>query len=175
MKHIRLYNESAAELWHKISYENLSSHMKGQLFEDFTTKELQVVLDAASTLTWSKVDEYKYRGLREAVPQAFMNFMWLPMSSLPMLRNHRYEKGEHIWTHTLYPRTKSNLLRLQFDHRSSTPSKMLVFKTNDDYFYVAVNTQGNHYQDTHKDEGFYYCDGITALVDLIKNLGLKNP
>jgi hypothetical protein len=165
MKHIRPYNESAAELWHKISYENLSSHMKGQLFEDFTTKELQVVLDAASKLTWSKVDEYKYRGLREAVPQAFMNYMWLPMSSLPKLRTHQYEKGEHIWTHTLYPRTKSNLLRLQFDHRSSTG--MLVFKTNDDYFYVSVIANRN----AHKDEGFYYCDGLAALVDLIKKFG----
>ena len=172
MKHIRPYNESAAELWHKISYDNLSSHMKGQLVEDFTAKEIQVVLGAASTLNWSEVTEYKYRGVRESVPGALANFMWLRTSSLSMLRNHRYDKGEHNWTSTLHPRIKSNLLKLQFDHRSSTYSKMLVFKTNDDYFYVSVSAD---YRNTHKDEGYYYCDGIAALVDLIKTLGLKNP
>jgi len=173
MKHIRPYNESSAELWHKISYGDLFGHMKGQLVEDFTPKELQLVLGAASTLNWSEVTEYKYRKLREAIPTAFANSMWLPTSSFSELRIHRYDKGEHKWTATLYPRTKSNFLVLQFFvHRSSSPGKMIVFKTNDDYFYVSVSMEvysGN------VQEGYYYCDGIAALVDLIKSLGVNNP
>jgi hypothetical protein len=177
MKHIRPYNESAAELWHKISYGDLFGHMKGQLVEDFTAKEVQVVLGVASTLTWSKVTEYKDRKLREANPVAFARVdfsidMRQNMSSLSKLRTYNYKGGKLDLPDIIHPRTKSNFMVLQFFvHRSSAPGKMLVFKTNDDYFYVSVSIEV--YNRIH--QGYYVCDGIAALVDLIKTLGVNNP
>jgi len=178
MKHIRPYNESSAELWHKISYGDLFGHMKGQLVEDFTAKEIQVVLGAAATLTRLKVMEYKYRKLREAIPTAFARFsfsidMRQNMSSLLKLRTYHYKGGKSDLPVIIHPRTKSNFLVLHFFiHRSSAPGEMLVFKTNDDYFYVSVSMEV-YERNVH--EGYYYCDGLTALVDLIKTLGVNNP
>ncbi len=150
--------------------------MKGQLVEDFTTKEAQLVLGAAATLTWSNVTEYKDRKLREANPVAFARVdfsidMRQNMSSLFKLRTYNHKGGELVLRNIIHPRTKSNFLYLQFFHRSLAPAKMLVFKTNDDYFYVSVSIEV--YNRVH--QGYYVCDGIAALVDLIKTLGVNNP
>jgi len=150
MIHLKLYNESAGQLWSQVTVREMATRMKGQQVDTFTTGEVKKILTLVEGL-----DGYNMVSESEASGKTLN----LEMFEAPTrdLRHHFF--GQDTRTKLIYPLVDANNVFIEH----SDWCYIDICKSVDDWFYVYARY----------DYTYYICDGIQGLLNFLSDFVLN--
>ena len=144
MIHLKLYNESAGQLWREVSYREMATRITGQQVDTFTTTEVRKIIAIVEAFDgYSRVSEYK-------TPGKLLDITIFGTYTRD-LRHHLFD--EHTRSTLIYPRVVANNVFVE----CGSDFYIDIYKSVDDWFY-AYNSANDSY---------YLCDGIQGQLDML--------